>query len=103
MNTNTALEKIKEAEGQAEKIVNQAKEEAKKIVLQAILEKERILKNRLAAAKSDADNLKLKFDQGLSQEISAIETEIKEDLRRLREKAKNNFQTALEALKKKLK
>lgn len=103
MDSKIALDKIKETEHKAQEIIEEAKKEAKKILREADLEKERIIKESKTQAKLDAQKLKDRARRDVQKEISLIESQTEEKGKSIKEKAKGNFDRALDFIKSKLK
>ena len=92
-------DKIKEAEDQAQRIIEEAKKQALDILRDVNLAKESIIKTAQEKARLAAHDLKIKIEQETQKEISAIQNQNQEDIRQVKEKAKANLDKALQFLK----
>jgi len=97
-----ALDKIKEAEVKALRIVEEAKRTAHKIFEEARMEKGRILKFAEENALIDARRLEKKVEEETFKEISVINAEARSDCEALKAKAKQNIGKAAEFVKAKV-
>jgi ATP synthase H subunit len=102
MDSKLALDKIKEAESKAQRIIDEAKLEAQKILHEAKLEKEQFIEIALEKAKTDSQDLKNKINAEALQEVSAIENRTKDEINVLKEKAWHNLDKAVGFIRSKL-
>jgi len=99
MDSKIALDKIKEAEAQAQRIIEEAKKQALDILRNVNLAKESIIKTAQEKARLVVHDLKIKIEQETQKEISTIQNQNQEDIRQVEEKAKANLDKALQFLK----
>jgi len=97
-----ALDKIQEAELQAQARVDAAQKEAQKIAVESGIQRERIIQTALVQAGQDCEQLKKKILKDAEKEISIIEKNAQEEIIRLRQKADKNSERAVDFLKNKL-
>jgi len=102
MDSKIALDKIKETEVQAQRIIEEAKKQAGDILQEAQLAQESIIKTMQEKARLAAKELKLQIEQETQKEISGIQAKNQDDTRLIKEKASVNLDKALEFIKDKI-
>jgi V/A-type H+-transporting ATPase subunit G/H len=102
MDSKIALDKIKETEVQAQRIIEEAKKQARDILQEAQLAQESIIKTMQEKARLAAKELKLQIEQETQKEISGIQAKNQDDTRLIKEKASVNPDKALEFIKDKI-
>lgn len=102
MDSQIALNKIKDTEKQTQEIIEQAKKAAQQILHDADLEKARIIRQSQEQAKQEAIKLKAKSEHEVAEEVVNIEKQSRTEAEALKTKAKNNLDKAIEFLKSKI-
>jgi vacuolar-type H+-ATPase subunit H len=102
MDSKMALDKIKEAEAEAQRIIEGTKKQALDILADANLAKESIIKASQERARLAAKELKLQIEQETQKEILAIQNQNQSDISAVKEKAKVNLDKASQFLKDKI-
>ncbi len=102
MDSKAALDKIKEAESNAQQIIERVKLDAHNILREAKLEKERVIKAAIEKAKIDSRKLRIKIQEEGSGEINEIKKQSGVEIETLKEQAKNNLDKAVEFIKHKI-
>lgn len=102
MDSKVALDKIKETEVKAQRIIEEARKQAIDILNQANLAKESIIKTVQEKAKLAARELKLQIEQETREELSSIQAKSQDEINAIKHKTSANLDKALEFIKEKI-